>query len=50
MNVTLHQMLTQGAISIFLKSSFIIAGECGIMCVSMHAVTDTGGQSMGSEE
>lgn len=41
MNVTLHQMLTQGAISIFLKRLFIIVGECGIMCMSMHAVTDT---------
>lgn len=41
MNVTLHQILTQGAFSIFLKSLFIIAGEYGIMCMSMHALTDT---------
>lgn len=40
MNVTLHQILTQGAISIVLKSLFIIVGECGIMCMPMHALKD----------
>lgn len=40
MNVTLHQILTQGAISIVLKSLFIIVGECGIMSMTMHALKD----------